>query len=65
VGTAIQAITLHTGNGGFTDALTDNYLKLRICGSLEANRWVHAMVEGTSDGVLVGLEKDDWQTERR
>jgi threonylcarbamoyladenosine tRNA methylthiotransferase MtaB len=63
VGTEIQAITLHTGSAGFTDALTDNYLKLRIRGMFEANRWVHAMVEGCSDGALVGMEKDCRQSE--
>jgi threonylcarbamoyladenosine tRNA methylthiotransferase MtaB len=38
----------------FTDALTDNYLKLRLQGKHEANRWVQAIVEDVRDGMLVG-----------
>jgi threonylcarbamoyladenosine tRNA methylthiotransferase MtaB len=38
----------------FTDALTDNYLKLRLQGKHEANRWVQATVEDVRDGMLVG-----------
>jgi threonylcarbamoyladenosine tRNA methylthiotransferase MtaB len=38
----------------FTDALTDNYLKLRLQGKHEANRWVEAIVEDVRDGMLVG-----------
>jgi threonylcarbamoyladenosine tRNA methylthiotransferase MtaB len=65
VGTEIEAITLRTGNAGFTDALTDNYLKLRIRGTLAANRWVRALVEGNVDGALVGLEKGGSRAEQR
>jgi threonylcarbamoyladenosine tRNA methylthiotransferase MtaB len=64
LGKTIEAITLSTGGqsgevGGasenrYTDALTDNYLKLRLQGSLEANRWVEAEVEAVVQGELVG-----------
>ncbi len=38
----------------FTEALTDNYLKLRLEGRHEANRWVEARVEDVVNGALIG-----------
>jgi len=38
----------------FTEALTDNYLKLRLRGRHEANRWLRARVEEVAEGVLMG-----------
>jgi threonylcarbamoyladenosine tRNA methylthiotransferase MtaB len=68
VGKDIDAITLgihgDAGKGAratqtepraeFTEALTDNYLKLRLRGRHEPNRWVRARVEDVVDGALVG-----------
>ena len=58
VGGTVQAISLHvTGHdsaGGFTEALTDNYLKMRVRGQHEANRWMLARVENVVEGSLVG-----------
>ena len=54
VGTVVNAITLQAGNDIFTEALTDNYLKLRVRGNLEANLWMEVTVEGSEDGMLVG-----------
>jgi threonylcarbamoyladenosine tRNA methylthiotransferase MtaB len=56
VGRTVDAITLsRTGSddhGQFTEALTDNYLKLHISGEHEANRWMKVIVDGvTSDGL--------------
>jgi threonylcarbamoyladenosine tRNA methylthiotransferase MtaB len=42
------------GDQGFTEALTDNYLKLRLRGRHSANRWIKAHVERVEDGYLVG-----------
>jgi threonylcarbamoyladenosine tRNA methylthiotransferase MtaB len=57
-GRPLEAITLNTALGGldskFTEALTDNYLKLRLKGKHEPNRWLQAIVEGVRDGMLVG-----------
>ena len=59
VGKTVEAITLNVvGNdedGEFTEALTDNYLKLRLRGRHEANRWQAATVENVVSGSLVGL----------
>jgi threonylcarbamoyladenosine tRNA methylthiotransferase MtaB len=64
VGKAIEAITLRTcgagalardsGDCNFTEALTDNYLKLRLHGRHVPNRWITAQVEGVRDGSLIG-----------
>ena len=40
---------------GFTEALTDNYLKLRLKGRHAPNRWIRAQVERVEDGCLVGI----------
>ena len=58
VGRTLEAITLNViGNdadGQFTEALTDNYLKLRLRGRHEPNYWTRASIKDVIDGVLVG-----------
>ena len=54
VGQTLEAITLDRGDGESTEALSDNYLKVRLAGRYEANRWVRAAVEGVSGGGLIG-----------
>ncbi len=58
IGNSIDAITLNVAgadaSGEFTEALTDNYLKLRLRGWHEANRWIGARIENVVDGALVG-----------
>jgi threonylcarbamoyladenosine tRNA methylthiotransferase MtaB len=39
----------------FTEALTDNYLKLRLKGRHAPNRWMTAQVEQVEGGALVGV----------
>jgi threonylcarbamoyladenosine tRNA methylthiotransferase MtaB len=60
VGKVVDAITLNVvGNDGedeFTEALTDNYLKLRLRGRHEANRWLSAQVEDVAEGALEGFD---------
>ena len=60
LGKPVDAITLNvTGNdatGEFTDALTDNYLKLRLRGRHEANHWLCAEIHEVVDGALLGLK---------
>jgi len=60
VGEMVQAITLNVvgndGCGEFTEALTDNYLKLHLGGRHGANRWMCARVEDVVDGALAGRE---------
>jgi len=52
VGTTVEAITLNVFDGKSTEALTDNYLKLRLQGQHEANQWVDARVEQVEGGAL-------------
>jgi threonylcarbamoyladenosine tRNA methylthiotransferase MtaB len=58
VGKSLEAITLGAARSGpdgeFTQALTDNYQKLHLQGSHEANRWITAQIKGVGDGALVG-----------
>ena len=53
VGKTVEAITLDVFDGESTEALTDNYLKLRLAGQHEANQWVKARVEQVEAGSLM------------
>ncbi|MGH9496814.1 MAG: tRNA (N(6)-L-threonylcarbamoyladenosine(37)-C(2))-methylthiotransferase MtaB [Candidatus Sulfotelmatobacter sp.] len=58
IGRTLEAITLNVvgndGAGEFTEALTDNYLRLRLRGRHEANRWLNVEVTDVVDGSLTG-----------
>ena len=54
VGTVVEAITLQSGGAEFTEALTDNYLKTKIPGRHEANRWMAVTIDGTDGEMLIG-----------
>ena len=58
VGKTLEAITLNViggdSEGEFTEALTDNYLKLRLQGRHQANRWRTVSVQDVVSGSLVG-----------
>jgi threonylcarbamoyladenosine tRNA methylthiotransferase MtaB len=41
----------------FTEALTDNYLKVRLPGYYPPNRWLNARVDRVTDGVLIAREQ--------
>jgi threonylcarbamoyladenosine tRNA methylthiotransferase MtaB len=62
VGKTVKAITLTRGAETLvregiepllTEALTDNFLKLRLIGRHEPNRWITARVEDVADGALL------------
>jgi threonylcarbamoyladenosine tRNA methylthiotransferase MtaB len=53
VGKTVEAISLNVFDGKSTEALTDNYLKLRLPGHHEPNRWLQAQVERIADGALI------------
>ncbi len=59
VGTVVEAITLQSGGADFTEALTDNYLKMKIPGHHAANRWMEVQVEGMNGEMLLGKPSDD------
>jgi threonylcarbamoyladenosine tRNA methylthiotransferase MtaB len=58
VGQTIEAITLNVVSENsacvWTEALTDNYLKLRLRGRHEANRWMSARIDSVDNGHLAG-----------
>ena len=54
VGGELAAITLQRANEGFTEAITDNYLKLSLRGEHAANRWMQARIEGVTTQGLIG-----------
>jgi threonylcarbamoyladenosine tRNA methylthiotransferase MtaB len=58
VGQELEAITLSRiasdEMGEFTEALTDNYLKLRLAGRHEANQWLTARIDAITPDGLAG-----------
>ena len=58
VGGRLEAITLNESDGDWTEALTDNYLKLRLGGRHTANQWVSARIDAVSGDGLIGSSGD-------
>jgi threonylcarbamoyladenosine tRNA methylthiotransferase MtaB len=55
LGTVVEAITLRSAaEANFTEALTGNYLKVRISGHHEANRWMDVKAVGIGGEILLG-----------
>jgi threonylcarbamoyladenosine tRNA methylthiotransferase MtaB len=58
IGQLVDAITLNVigvdATGEFTETLTDNYLKLRLRGRHEANRWLSAQIDDVVGEALAG-----------
>jgi len=54
VGTVVEAITLQSGEAESTEALTDNYLKMKISGHHDANHWMDVKVEGVNGEMFLG-----------
>ena len=55
VGRFMEVITLQAGGDGWTEALSDNFLKVRLAGRHEANEWTKAEIEGVGDENLVAV----------
>jgi threonylcarbamoyladenosine tRNA methylthiotransferase MtaB len=55
IGRALNAISLHNAVDGWTEALSDNYLQVRIAGQHAANQMLTVAVTGCSDESLVGV----------
>jgi threonylcarbamoyladenosine tRNA methylthiotransferase MtaB len=54
VGGELQAITLTHFDGEFTEALTNNYLKLRVRGHHQANQWLQTSIGSVESDALIG-----------
>jgi threonylcarbamoyladenosine tRNA methylthiotransferase MtaB len=59
VGRSLDVITLQAGGYGWTEALSDNFLKVRLAGRHEANKWIKVEVEGTGDETLVAVAQEE------
>ena len=59
IGRDVEAITLASGNDSswHTEALTDNYLAMRLRGKQESNRWVTAQVDAVEAGRLLATSR--------
>jgi threonylcarbamoyladenosine tRNA methylthiotransferase MtaB len=55
VGDRMEALTLNRCDGEYTEALTDNYLKLRLPGRYEPNQRVIAEVGSANQEFLLGV----------
>jgi threonylcarbamoyladenosine tRNA methylthiotransferase MtaB len=52
-GGELRGLTLHRRGDDWTEALTGNYLKMRIAGHWDANQWMHARVSADPSQTLV------------
>jgi threonylcarbamoyladenosine tRNA methylthiotransferase MtaB len=59
MGKTLQVITLQNGDGEFTEALSDNYLKVRIQGRTEPNQLIEADVTEVGDECLVAVAQKE------
>jgi tRNA A37 methylthiotransferase MiaB len=48
------APTLDSVPAAYTNALTDNYLKMNLRGTHQPNRWLRVVVESVEDSTLIG-----------
>jgi threonylcarbamoyladenosine tRNA methylthiotransferase MtaB len=58
VGTLVEAITLRANGADFTEALTENYLKVKIPSYRHANQWHYLNILSVEGGMLVGSPVD-------
>jgi threonylcarbamoyladenosine tRNA methylthiotransferase MtaB len=59
VGRTLEVITLQTGRGESTEALSDNYLKIRVAGRHEANQLMKVDVTEIGDEYLVAVAEKE------
>ena len=59
VGRTVEVITLQAGSESWTEALSDNFLKVRVAGTHEANNllWVYITEVGNEDMVAMAQEQ--------
>jgi hypothetical protein len=68
IGEPVHALTLNSRhnrrNGDFTEALSDNFLKMLVPGCHPANQWVEARAEQVAGDMLVTSVPQDPREER-
>ncbi len=55
IGRPLDVITLQAGGEGWTEALSDNFLRVRLAGRHEANEWTKVEIEGVGDENLMAV----------
>jgi threonylcarbamoyladenosine tRNA methylthiotransferase MtaB len=58
VGTTLQAITLHKTEESWTEALSDNYLKIRLAGRHPASTWMNVYIDGIGTDDLTAVRSE-------
>jgi len=59
LGKTLEVITLQQGDDDWTEALSDNYLKLRLAGRHDANQILSAEISEVSNEELVAVAKEE------
>ncbi|HEX4605369.1 MAG TPA: tRNA (N(6)-L-threonylcarbamoyladenosine(37)-C(2))-methylthiotransferase MtaB [Candidatus Angelobacter sp.] len=59
VGRALEIITLQAGGDGWTEALSDNFLKVRLAGRHQPNEWIMVDIEGAGDENLLAVAREE------
>jgi threonylcarbamoyladenosine tRNA methylthiotransferase MtaB len=59
IGRSLDVITLQAGGDGWTEALSDNFLKVRLAGRHEANQILAAEISEVSDEDLVAVAQKE------
>ncbi len=59
VGKSLDVITLQAGDEGWTEALSDNFLKVRVAGKLDANQLMKVEIEGLGDENLLAVAEKE------
>jgi threonylcarbamoyladenosine tRNA methylthiotransferase MtaB len=54
VGQSLEVITLQVGGDGWTEALSDNFLKVKVSGKHRPNILMETLISGVADEGLVG-----------
>jgi threonylcarbamoyladenosine tRNA methylthiotransferase MtaB len=57
-GNKLRALTLHRRGNDWTEALTGNYLKMRIADHWDANQWVEASVSADPSETLAAFDSN-------
>jgi tRNA A37 methylthiotransferase MiaB len=59
IGRLLDVITLQAGGDGWTEALSDNFLKVRLAGTHEANKVLRVDITETGDEDLVAAAAEE------
>lgn len=58
-GSKLDVITLQSGGADWTEALSDNYLKVKVAGKHQANQWMKVEIEGVDNENLLAVAKEE------